>query len=133
MKDQQQTPRAGEAAHTPYKLVRGAVNVGIEYDDGITPVRQIAWSRTDNPKQDQDMVFVWRACNAHEAHEELARKADALEHAANTLACARDKQERDTLTVKLATAQVEYREARAALQLAKEGRCSSVAASAISS
>lgn len=68
----------------------------------------------------KEAQHIVRACNSHAALVEALHKADALEAAANALACARDRQERDRLTVGLATAQFEYREARAALSLARQ-------------
>lgn len=126
-----QPPAAGEAAHTPTPWTKcepnheeGHIKIIEDRDDeepSIIAEVDIAGDGIDLPTGEANAAFIVRACNSHAAHEALAVKADELERCANLLACAKDRSERNRLTVKLATAQYEYKQARAALAAAKEG------------
>lgn len=130
------TPPAAESAHV--KLVATADDVrvaGLCYDvarecenridQGLAQFVQMTSVEIRNERRKAE-AFIASLIHQHPAHaaaqqrivdlEKALDKADALELYANSLACARDRDERNSRCVKLATAQYEYKQARLALR-----------------
>lgn len=120
---------AGESAHTPTPWqvmddnTEGRAQIlAIIPVNGHGVVCRIPSAGMAPGEQEANAAFIARAANSHAAYEALAEKADELERCADLLACAKDRDEHNRRTLDLATAQYEYRQARAALALAKSSQ-----------